>query len=292
MSVAFADYDNDGYPDAFVTNDNMPNFLFHNKGNGTFEETALLAGVAMPDSGKAVASMGVDFRDYDNDGLPDLSVTALAGETFPLFRNTGKGMFTDATHASKIASLSLPLSGWGNGLFDFNNDGWKDLFTANSHVNDRVEAFEAAVYKQPNSIFTNLGKGVFTASQLGEAKAHRGAAFADFNGDGRIDVAVSALGEAAELWVNRTPDAGNWIIVRLIGSRSNRDGIGARIRAGSQYNQMTTAVGYASSSYTGVHFGLGKDTATDLEIRWPSGIVQRVSGVKANQVVTVREEAR
>jgi enediyne biosynthesis protein E4 len=201
-------------------------------------------------------------------------------------------MFTDATHASKIASLSLPVSGWGNGLFDFNNDGWKDLFTANSHVNDRVEAFEAAVYKQPNSIFTNLGKGVFAASQIGEAKAHRGAAFADFNGDGRIDVAVSVLGEAAELWVNRTPDAGNWIIVRLIGSRSNRDGIGARVRAGSQYNQMTTAVGYASSSYTGVHFGLGKDTATDLEIRWPSGIVQHVPGVKANQVVTVREEAR
>jgi hypothetical protein len=292
MSVAFADYDNDGFPDAFVTNDNMPNFLFHNKGNGTFEETALLSGVAMPDSGKAVASMGVDFRDYDNDGLPDLSVTALAGETFPLFRNAGKGAFSDATHTSKIASLSLRLSGWGNGLFDFNNDGWKDLFTANSHVNDRVEAFEAAVYKQPNSIFTNQGKGVFAMSQIGEARAHRGAAFGDFNGDGRIDVAVSSLGEAAELWVNTTPDAGNWIVVRLIGRRSNRDGIGARIHAGSQYNHMTTAVGYASSSYTGVHFGLGKDMATDLEIRWPSGVVQRLTGVKANQVVTVQEEAR
>src|SRR3989442_754929 len=168
-----------GFMDAFVTNDNMPNFLFHNRGNGTFEETALLAGVAMPDNGKAVASMGVDFRDYDNDGLPDVTVTALAGETFPLFHNAGKDAFTDATYSSKMGSMSLRLSGWGNGLFDFNNDGWKDLFTANSHVNDRVEAFEAAVYKQANSVFTNTGKAGFTASALGEARAHRGAAFAD-----------------------------------------------------------------------------------------------------------------
>jgi enediyne biosynthesis protein E4 len=292
MSVAFADYDNDGFPDAYVTNDNMPNFLFHNRGNGTFEETALLSGAAMLDNGKAVASMGVDFRDYDNDGLPDISVTALAGETFPLFRNAGKGAFTDATYASKMGSQSLRLSGWGNGFFDFNNDGWKDLFTANSHVNDHVEAFEAAVYKQPNGIFTNLGRGTFAATPVGEARAHRGAAFADFNGDGRIDVVVSSLGEPAELWENVTPGAGNWIILKLIGSRSNRDGIGTRIRVGSQYNHMTTAVGYASSSYAGVHFGLAKETSVQLELRWPSGIVQTLPGVKANQAITVREAAR
>jgi len=138
MSVAFADYDGDGFLDAFVTNDNMPNFLFHNRGNGTFEEVALLAGVALPDQGHAVASMGTDFRDYNNDGQPDIAVTALAGETFPLYRNLGKGGFLDAGYASKLAPLTIHHSGWGVGLFDFNNDGWKDLFTANSHVNDLV----------------------------------------------------------------------------------------------------------------------------------------------------------
>jgi len=289
MSAAFADYDGDGFPDVIVTNDNMPNFLFHNRGNGTFEETALLAGVALPDNGKAVASMGVDFRDYDNDGLPDISVTALAAETFPLYRNTGKGAFIDATSSSKMAAASLKWSGWGNGMFDFDNDGWKDLFTANSHVNDRVEAFEAAVYKQPNTVFTNTGRAGFTVSSFGQARAHRGAAFADFNGDGRIDAVVSCLGETAELWENVTADAGNWLIVKLVGTASNRDGIGARIRAGDQFNHMTTAVGYASSSHSGVHFGLGNAAAVDLEIRWPHGATQQVPGVKANQVVTVTE---
>ncbi len=160
MSVAFADYDQDGFPDVFVTNDNMPNFLFHNKGNGTFEEVGLLSGTALRDDGKAVASMGAEFKDYDNDGLPDIAITALAGETYPLFRNMGKGNFVDATYPSQMGRLSLKHSGWGLGLFDFNNDGWKDLFTANSHVNDRVELFDSAVYKEKNSVFANNG-GVF-----------------------------------------------------------------------------------------------------------------------------------
>jgi enediyne biosynthesis protein E4 len=301
MSVAFADYDGDGFMDAFVTNDNMPNFLFHNRGNGTFEETALIAGVALTDQGRAVASMGADFRDYNNDGLPDLAVTALAGETFPLFRNLGKGAFTDAGYASKIGPLSIRHSGWGIGLFDFNNDGWKDIFTANSHVNDRVELFEAAKYKEPNSVFLNLGvnlggkpgNGTFrdVSAEAGQdtLRAHRGSAYADLNGDGRIDVVVSCLGEPAEVWENLGP-AGNWIILNLVGVRSNRDGIGARIRIGGQHNHMTSAVGYASSSHAGVHFGLGKaDRIPGIEIRWPSGTVQVLEDVKANQTLTVRE---
>ncbi len=296
MSVAFADYDNDGLTDVFVTNDNLPNFLFHNRGHGTFEEVGLAAGVALTDNGLAVASMGADFRDYDNDGLPDINVTALTGETFPLFRNQGKGLFQDATHSSRLGLLSASRSGWSNGFFDFNNDGWKDLFTANSHVNDRVELFEATQYRQPNSIFANLGGGIFrdVSSEAGEdfqiARAHRGSGFADFNHDGKIDVVVSALGEPAELWQNVSPNDNHWLILKLIGTRSNRDGIGARIRIGNQWNHMTTAVGYASSSYQGVHFGLGKaDKLDKIEIRWPSGTVQVLKDVKADQFLPVHE---
>ncbi|MGA8596772.1 MAG: CRTAC1 family protein [Bryobacteraceae bacterium] len=294
MSVAFADYDHDGYMDAFVTNDNMPNFLFHNRGNGTFEEVALPAGVALRGDGKAVASMGADFRDYNNDGLPDIVFTALSGETFPLFRNEEKGNFSDATYSSRLGGLSIHHSGWGVGLVDFNNDGFKDIFTSNSHVNDRVELFEAAVYKEPDSLFLNDGHGLFSdasaASGLTESKAHRGAAFADFDGDGRVDIAVASLGDRVEIWHNISPAQNHWINLKLQGTHSNRDGIGARIRIGRQWNEMTSAVSYASSSLDGVHFGLGAVTnIEEIEILWPSGKRQVLRGVKADQVLAVRE---
>ncbi|MDX1981404.1 MAG: CRTAC1 family protein [Bryobacteraceae bacterium] len=285
MSVAFADYDSDGLMDAFLTNDNLPNFLFRNLGNGKFEETALLAGAALLDHGKPIASMGADFRDYDNDGYPDINVTALNGETFPVFRNDGKGGFRDATYASGVAGLSTGYSGWGNGWVDFNNDGWKDLFTANSHVNDVVEKFEAAVYKQPNAVFVNLGKGKFAAVPNAglerAAKAHRGAAFADFDSDGRVDVVVTALGEPAELWKNVTPAAGPWLGVQLIG-RS----IGARVRIGDQVQWMTTAVSYASSAHVPLHFGSPKGP---VEIRWPSGKTQIVEPEGFDRVLKIVE---
>jgi len=288
MSVAFADYDQDGYPDVFVTNDNMPNFLFHNKGNGTFEEVGLLAGVAMREDGKPVASMGADFRDYDNDGLPDIAVTALAGETFPLFRNLGKGNFADATYPSHIGQLSLHHSGWGTGLFDFNNDGWKDIFTSNSHVNDRVELFESAVYKEPDTVFVNLGNGTFAdvsaEAGLTGAKAHRGSAYADFDGDGKIDVVVSSLEGPVELWHNVSPNANHWISLKL-------PAIGAHVRIGNQWNDMTSAVSYASSSLDGVHFGLGGTKIIErIEITWPDGKRRVLRDIKADQVLTVREE--
>jgi hypothetical protein len=282
MSVAFADYDQDGWPDVFVTNDNMPNFLFRNLGNGRFEEVALAAGAAMRDGGKPVASMGVEFKDYDNDGLPDLFVTALAGETFPVFRNIGKGMFTDATYSSKVGAAVVKHSGWGLGLFDFNNDGWKDLFTANSHVNDLVEKFEPAVYREKDSVFVNVSGTFHDVSDeagLSLVKAHRGAAFADFDGDGRMDAVVSALGEPAELWQNVSPSAGHWIALKLP--------IGARVKIGSQYGEVTTTVGYASSAAIPIHFGVGAAAVIPkIEIRWPSGATQTLTNVKADQIVT------
>ncbi|HJY07221.1 MAG TPA: VCBS repeat-containing protein, partial [Bryobacteraceae bacterium] len=205
MAAAIADYDRDGFPDILVTNDKMPNFLFHNLRNGRFEEVAFQAGVALLDSGSEISNMGADFRDLNNDGLPDIAATALSGETFPLFLNQGHGRFGDAGYASHLGRLSRIYSGWGIGMFDFNNDGWKDIFAANSHVNDRVEAFEATEYKQHNSIFLNDGNGTFSDVSAGAGdgfslrRAHRGCALADFNNDGRIDVLVSALGQPAEL---------------------------------------------------------------------------------------------
>ena len=296
MGVAIADYDHDGLPDVFVANDKMPNFLFHNLGHGKFEQVALEVGAGLLDSGNPISGMGVEFRDFNNDGLPDIAFAALAGETFPLLRNKGEGLFEDATYSSHMALASRKYSGWGIGMFDFNNDGWKDLFTANSHVNDRVELFEATEYKQHNAVFLNRGNGTFqdvsqTAGQdFLTPRAHRGAAFADFNNDGRIDVVVSALGEAPELWENITVGENTWLIFKLQGTKSNRDGIGAEIRVDGQANQMTSALSYASSSHFGVHFGTGKlRLVGKVEIRWPSGSRQVLTNVRTNQVLLVRE---
>ena len=294
MSLAIADYDGDGYPDVYVTNDTVPNFLFHNLRNGRFEEVAFNAGAALPDDGRAVSSMGADFRDYDNDGLPDLVYTALKGETFPLFRNRGKGQFQDFTYASQLGRLTSALSGWSIALADFNNDGWKDLFTANSHATDNIELFSGDRYKLPNTVFVNQGDGKFVAGPAFAApRAHRGAAVADFDGDGKLDVVVTVLGAKPEFWRNTSPGADHWIEVRLIGTSSNRDAIGAVIRTGNQWNQMTSSAGYASSSLAPVHFGLGQQSVIpELTIEWPSGIVQKLTHVKADQRLVIREPSR
>ena len=290
MSVAFADFDGNGWQDAFVTNDNLPNFLFLNQDGTAFIEDALLSGVALLDHGKPVASMGVDIGDYDSDGNLDLSVTALSNETFPLFRDEGRGSFRDATIASGLAKASRTYAGWGNVFADLDNDGQVDLFTANSHVNDVVEEFEPFRYRQPNTVFRNLGGQFDGALEIGEPGTHRGAAAADFDGDGRLDVVVSALGAPATLLRNVSDPAGNWIALRLVGTASNRDGIGARVRTLGQTRWMKSAVGYASSSLRPVHFGLGGHAApVTVEIDWPNGESQKVESVPLNQLTLIRE---
>jgi tetratricopeptide (TPR) repeat protein len=301
MGVAVADYDDDGWIDIFVANDTLPNFLFRNNGRGKFEEVALASGVALNESGRPVSGMGVDFRDYDNDGRPDLIISALEGETFPLFRNLGKGYFSDETFASRLGLETIKRSGWSLGLFDFNNDGFKDLFTVNAHVNDNIELYNEQTYRQPNSIFANLGNGAFAdvsraAGQDFQTKsAHRGCAFADFNNDGKVDAVTTSLNDPAELLINQSPDEHHWLMIRLIGVRSNRDGLGAKIKlttaAGAvQFNHATTSVGYASSSDSRVHFGLGKERAVrSLEVRWPSGTRQALREVMADRMLTIKE---
>jgi hypothetical protein len=290
MAVVFADYDGDGRVDAFVTNDNLPNFLFHNLGQGKFEEVALLAGVALLDHGKPIASMGADFRDYDNDGKPDLVVTGLNSETFPVFRNQGDGTFRDATFSSQVARLTNTRSGWGVGFVDFDNDGAKDLFTANSHVNDIVEKFEAATYLQANAVFRQT-QGKFAAvpeSGLeNTAAAHRGAAFADLDRDGRIDAVVTVLGGAVELWRNVTAGAGHWLEFDLV------SGLGARVEVDGQQQLAWSSVSYASSVLDGVHFGLGADASPRrVTILWPSGRKQVLEGVKVDQRLRVSEPGK
>jgi hypothetical protein len=295
MSVAFADYDEDGHMDAFVTNDGVPDFLFHNLGDGTFEEVGLLAGVAVPLHGRAVSSMGVDFRDYNGDGRPDVSVTALTGETFPLFENENGGFFKDATNESGLGAASIRFSGWGNALVDLDNDGFKDLVTANSHANDRIEEFESSTYLQPMTVFRNV-EGKFedvtaaAGGDLGASRAHRGIGVGDFDADGRLDLVVTVLSGRPVLLQNVSDPAATWLVVDPVGRASNRDGIGTRVHVGSQWNQDMPSLGYASSSDYGVHFGLGRATRVErIEITWPSGTRQVLTDIDANQVLTVEE---
>ena len=291
MAVAFADYDGDGRLDVGVTNDATPNFLFHNEGNGTFREVAFPAGVAMNDDGRALSSMGVDFRPMTG-ALPNLFITALANETFPLYRNIGKNLFADVTYAMGIGTATMPLSGWGAGIYDFDNDGRKDLFAACGDVQDNTERRSSRQSRQSNLLLLSRADGKFQPQAIGAPARHRGAAFADFNRDGRVDVVVTRIGERPLLLKNMIGQ--HWLNVRLTGTKSNRDAIGARVRllAGGveQWNHVTSAVGYASSSELAVHFGLGAVTKIDrVEVYWPSGGRQTVIGPSADRELRITE---
>jgi enediyne biosynthesis protein E4 len=294
MGVAFADFDGDGRMDVFVTNDTTPDFLFRNLGNGTFEEMGLRAGVALNEDGLALSSMGVDFRDGNGDGRPDLFVTALANETFPLYLNLGEGLFKDGTYPARIGARTLAYSGWGCGIYDFDNDGRKDLFAANGDVNDNTEAFSSGKSKQANLLLLNKGDGTYVGVDVGTPALHRGAAFGDLDGDGRIDVVVTRLNQPPLLLRNTGGDGRNWLMLQLRGRASNRDAVGAkvRVRAGGvdQFNHVTGSVGYASTSQLAVHIGLGNAAvAEEVEVTWPSGKKQVLREVKANQFLSIEE---
>ena len=298
MGVGVADYDLDGRPDLFVTNDVYYNYLFRNVGR-KFEEVALEQGGALVEDGSFISGMGVDFRDINNDGYPDIVTVALNHQTFPIWRNQGGKAFDEITGPSGMRELSQSMGGFGPGLFDFDNDGWKDLFVSRGHVEARPKPGMAI--EQYNTVFRNLGptgKWQALTEEAGLTAApparHRGCAFGDFDGDGRIDVVTTALLAPAEIWMNRSQGSRHWLDVALKGKKSNRDGIGAVVKvvtkSGTQYNHMTTSVGYASSSHGPVHFGLGEEKHVDLiEIRWPSGIVQTLRNVNGDRVLTVEE---
>ncbi len=294
MGLAFGDADGDGRLDVFVTNDTEPNFLFRNLGGGKFEEVGGPAGIAFNDDGRALSSMGADFRDFDNDGRDDVFLTALTNETFPLFRNAG-GRFEDRTYKSQVGRATLSLSGWSAGIFDFDNDGWKDLFAACADVQDNTEKYSGRASRQRNLLLRNLGDGNFAPQAIGAAALHRGAAFGDLNGDGAIDVVVSRLGESPVLYRGESNKDSNWIAFRLVGGRSNRDAIGARLElhmegGAVQTNRVSSAVGYASSSQLPVHFGLGAaKRARKLLIRWPSGQTQEIAAPEVGRLHTIKE---
>jgi hypothetical protein len=301
MSVTFADYDGDGYLDAFVANDTTQNFLFHNLKGKKFEEVALPAGVGYAPDGVARSGMGADFRDVNNDGKPDIWHTAVEHEEFPLWISDGNGEFEDATSSSGLRETN-EMSGWGAGMMDFDNDGWKDLFVARSNVMDNISLQNPGRhYEEPNTIFRNIGNGKFqdVSSSVGPdfqaEAAHRGVAFGDLDNDGRIDMVVSVLNGPAELFHNISETGNHWILLKLVGTKSNRMGIGAQIHITAadgmqQWNEVTTSVGYASSSDSRVHFGLGKNQKIkEMEIRWPSGIKQVLKDVTVDQILTIEE---
>jgi len=299
MGVAFADYDGDGLTDIFVTNDTSPNFLLHNKGDGTFEDVALEQGIAYTSNGEAVAGMGAEFRDLNNDGRPDIFLTAMFGNTFPLYRNAGK-QFDDVTEASGMTAFSRQLTAWGTGAFDFDNDGNKDIFVAGGAILDNELEVLHRPALLPDKVFRNEGSMKFTdasgtaGAALMTPELHRGAAFGDVNNDGKVDVLVSAINQRPQLLINRTANANHWITLKLVGTRDNRDGLGTKVKIttaeGVQYNHATTAVGYGSSSDKRVYFGLGGATAIEkIELAWPTGVKQVLTGVKVDQVFTIVE---
>ena len=290
LGVAFNDFDGDGYPDIFVANDGMEQFLFHNKGNGTFTEQALEAGVSLADNGTPYAGMGVDFRDYDNDGRPDIVVTNLAKQIYAVYHNDGNGSFSYRSLQAGLGVLSAPSSGWGMRLEDFNNDGWKDLFVAQGHVMNNVEQIDPSLhYLEPPLLAVNHN-GRFERADAGTqtAVAGRGAAFGDLNNDGWQDVVMTVLG-GRPIFFRNHGGSEHWLTITLHGTRSNRDGFGARVEVNGQWQYCSSAGSYLSASDKRVHFGLGSANKADVEVFWPSGKRQTMTGIAADRFLDIQE---
>lgn len=301
LGVVLGDYDRDGWIDIFVANDSTPNFLFHNKGKGIFEEVGLRAGVAIGLGGKPSAGMGTDMGDVDGDGLPDIFVTNLAQQTHNLFRNMGKGLFEDITFRSGVGRLTLPFVGFGTAFLDYDNDMDLDIAIANGDVIDNVSVLkDRRSYEQLNLLLQNDGSGKFTSvgpvSGPGFAakKPSRALAVGDIDNDGDLDILIANVGQAPDLLRNDGGNRANSLLVRTLGSKSNRDGVGARLKLWVGEKSLTRDV-KAGSSYLGqndmrVHFGMGSAARADrLEILWPSGIVDVLQDIDANQIITVEE---
>ena len=298
MGISIADFNGDGLMDVFIANDTEPNFLFINQGNGTFKESGLEFGVAYNSNGDRVSGMGSDAKDFDNDGWVDIVYNDLSGQVFGLMKNEGGKSFTDVTWSSKLGTLSRNLSGWSIGFIDFNNDGWKDIYSANGDVDNL-----AAASRQHDTMFENVdGKTLRDVTQeMGPDFAftgyQRGSAFVDLNNDGFLDLVVTSLDEKPRILMNNALNGNHWIMFDLRGRKSNRNGIGATIKVTSGsgralFNHVTTSVGFMSSSDRRAHFGLGADAKIDhVEIRWPSGILQRIDHPAVDQILKVDEPA-
>jgi hypothetical protein len=302
LGIGIADYDRDGRIDVFFANDSMVEYLYHNKGNGTFEEVALPAGVAVDGDGNTYAGMGVDFADYDNDGLPDLIVTDLGNQRYALYKNNGDGSFTYDSFSSGLGTITQRLSGWGVRFMDYDNDGWKDLMVAQGHDLDNVELTTPSLrYREPMLLVRNMGRDfVDVSSQSGSVFqvpwVARGLAIGDIDNDGRLDAVVTTNDGLAHVLHNETQTANHWLGLKLVGHRSNRDAIGAEVKVktqhGSQLAIVTTAGSYLSSSDKRLHFGIGTDEVVEsVEIRWPSGIIQTLKNVHGDRIMQIDEPA-
>jgi len=274
--------------------------LYHNKGNGTFEEVGLPSEVAVDIDGRTYAGMGVDFADYDNDGWPDIVVTDLANQRYALYRNNGDGSFTYASTTAGISKMTLAHSGWGVRFLDYDNDGWKDLLIAQGHDLDTVELTHPNLrYREPILLARNTGKGFVDVSAESGAIFQklwvaRGMATGDLDNDGSVDAVVNTNEGPAYVLHNETPTENHWILLKLAGHQSNRDGIGAEVKAvtasGAQFATVTTTSSYLSASDKRVHFGLGKnEVVQQIQVRWPSGVVQTLKDVRANQILQIDE---
>jgi len=301
LGVAFADFDNDGWTDVFVANDSVRQSLYRNKHDGTFEDIALVAGAAYDEDGKTFAGMGVDCADYDNDGYVDVLITTLSNEKYALYRNNGDLSFTYATNTSAVGQITLLNSGWGVRFVDIDNDGWRDLFVAQSHVLDTIDKTSAYLkYKQPPLLMRNTGKGFVNISATAGAAfnaplAARGAAVGDLNNDGELD-AVMAVLDAAPVILRNHGTANHWLGIRLVGSKSNRDGIGARVTVTSvtgqkQIFEVSTASSYLSSSDPRIVVGLGTaKVVKSVEVRWPSGRMQTIENPPVDRYLKINEQ--
>lgn len=300
LGLTIADFNRDGKIDIAVANDSMLEFLYQNKGNGTFEETGLTAEIAVDGDGRTYAGMGIAAQDYDNDGLPDLVITNLANQKYALYHNNGDGTFTYDSYASGVAGMTLLHSGWGIHFLDYDNDGWKDLLIAQGHDLDTVELnYPQLHYKEPMLLARNTGKRFVDVSQQSgsvfqQRWVGRGMAVGDLDNDGRLDAVVTTNGGPAHILHNETATTNHWLSINLVGHRSNRDGIGAEIKLttskGAQYWVVSTTGSYLSSNDKRAHFGLGSDAAAkEVEIHWPSGIVQKLDNVRGDRTLTIEE---